>query len=379
MTPRQGRDLCAIAGIAQTRFTRDSGTTELALACEAIKAALNDAGLNLKDVDGMMRFSADSNSEVMLVSALGLDNLRFFGEIGNGGSGALIGHGALAIQARLAEVVVCFRALNGASKPHRHTAASAESRTAFEDRFGLHTAVQRYALVARRHMIEYGSTCRQFGAVAVAQRAHAQRNPHALMFGHPLTLEEHQSSPWACQPLRLYDCALRVDGAAAVVLVAAQRARNLAQRPVYVMATAQSTGPTPGDTLYRPSLAVSEASLAANDLYGRAGVCANDVDVAEFYDHFSPFVIYALEAFGFCGPGEGGPFVEEGRTLWPTGELPVNTHGGNLSEGYMHGLSHVVEATHQLRGTASCQVVNGELALVGSAFGQVSSAVLLRR
>lgn len=377
------KDECAIVGIGHTEFSKDSGRSELTLACEAIKAAVEDAGLQLKDVDGMVRYNMDSNTEVALISAMGFKNLRFFSEVGYGGSGhcAVVGHAATAIALRMAEVVICFRALNERSGRRYGVSAApalATGTLAFEAPYGCLVAAHRYGLFARRHMVEFGTTSRQFGMVAVACRTHATRNPHAMM-RTPLTIEDHQNSRIVCDPLRLYDCCLESDGAVALVVTSAERARDLRHPPAYIMGVAQATGPRPDGMHYRPSLAVTEAEYAAQDVYRMAGIKPKDVDVAQFYDHFTPFVLFALEAFGFCGRGEGGPFAEAGRILWPNGDLPVNTHGGNLSEAYMHGLGHVIEGVRQIRGTSTCQVEGAEICLVGSAVAQVSSALILRR
>ncbi len=378
------RDRCAIVGIGQTEFSKDSGRSEAALACEAIVAAIEDTGLQVTDIDGIVKFTQDANTEVSLVSALGLTNLRFWGEAGYGGSShcAVVGHAAMAVALGIAEVVVCFRALNARSG-RRYGMARPQVEVggiqAFTDPFGMVTPAQRFAAFARRHMLTYGTTSRQFGAIAVTCRAHAQRNPRAMTYGRPLSIEEHQASRMIADPLRLYDCCLESDGAVALAVTSAERARGLKHPPVYIMGVAQGTGPNADGIVFRPDLAVAEATFTARDVYRMAGVGPRDVNVAQFYDHFTPFVIFALEAYGFCKLGEGGPFVEEGRITWPDGQTPVNTHGGNLSEAYMHGLGHVLEAVRQLRGTSTCQVEDAEIALVGSAVAQLSSALILRR
>lgn len=378
------RDQAAIVGIGETEFSANSGRSELTLACEAIKGAAADAGIPVHDIDGMVRSNSDSNTEVALISALGLPNLSYFGEIGYGGSGAaaLVGHAAAAITLGLARVVVCFRAMNERSG-RRFGLSAAPSKVggtlAFEAPYGMLVAAHRFGMFARRHMLEYGTTSRQFGMVAVTQREHALRNPRAMMYGRPLSIEDHQNSRLICDPLHLYDCCLESDGAVAFIVTSAHRAKDLRQRPVLIMGAAQASGPEADAIVYRPSLSLSEAEYAAKGVYAMAGLSPADIDVAEFYDHFSPFVLFALEAFGFCERGEAGALVESGYTAWPDGRLPVNTHGGNLSEAYIHGVTHVLEGVRQLRGTSTCQVPDAEVALVGSAVAQLSSAVILRR
>jgi acetyl-CoA acetyltransferase len=390
------REKAAIVGIGQTEFSKASGRSELQLACEAIKAACDDAGLSVHEIDGMVRYNMDTNNEVMLVSSLGLANLRFFGEIGWGGSAhcAVVGHAAMAVALGLADVVVCFRALNersgrrlGLARDHSVLALERQDELGwglhginqFTDAFGMLAPNHRFGMLARRHMIEYGTTEEQFGHVAVSIREHANRNPNAMMYGRSMTLEDHRASKMICDPLRLFDCCLESDGAAALIVTSAERARHLSQDPVYILGFAQGTGRDPNGIVFRPELATSEAEHTAREVYRNSGIEPSEVDVAEFYDHFTPFVIFALEAYGFCPPGDGGPFVAEGRIRWPDGDLPVNTHGGNLSEAYIHGLTHVVEAVRQLRGTSTAQVQNAEIALVGSAVAQLSSALILKK
>lgn len=379
------RHEAAIVGIGETEFSNNSGRSELTLACEAIAAAAADAGLSVHEIDGTVRQDMDSVVESALVSALGIENLRFYAQSWSGGAatGGMLALASMAVLTGHASVVACYRSLNGRSGRHRlgrpSVGPAIAGVEAFDVPYGMTSPAQRFALFARRHMIEYGTTSQQFGAVAVQQRANAQRNPRAQTRGRPITLDDHQASRIIADPLRLLDCCLESDGAVAYLVTRPERARDLRQPPVYVMAATQATGPQPHGQHYRRSLAVSEATFGAAEIYRQAGVGPDAVDVAEFYDHFSPFVIFALEAYGFCRLGEGGPFVEAGETAWPTGRIPTNTHGGHLSEAYMHGLGHVTEAVRQLRGSASCQVASAEIALVGSATAHLSSAALLHR
>ncbi|MBS1677752.1 MAG: lipid-transfer protein [Actinobacteria bacterium] len=378
------KDEVAIVGIGQTEFSRGSGRTELDLACEAISAAIEDAGLDVGEIDGLTKYEMDGTLEISLVSALGIPNLRYFGQVGYGGSGqsSVVQMAAMGVATGQCDVAVCYRAMNGRSGLRLGLSRAGERAVgafAYTDPFGMVSMAQRLGMFARRHMIEYGSTEEQFGHAAVTLRDHAQHNPKAIMYGRPITLEDHQESRMIADPLRLLDCCLESDGAVALVLTRADRAKTLRRKPVYIMSTAQATGPHADGIVFRPSLAVAESPLAARDLYARAGVGPGDVDVAMLYDHFTPFILIGLESFGFCGPGEAGPFVEEGNIRWPHGPLPVNTHGGSHSEAYVHGLTHVAEAVRQLRGTSTAQVDDAEIALVGSSVNQVSSALILRR
>ncbi len=374
----------AIVGIGQTAYSKASGKTELALACEAIKNAAADAGISVADIDGVVRYDGDSTAEAALTSHAGLQNLRWMSSAGYGGSAgnAVIAHAAAAITAGLATTVVCYRALNERSGKRYGRAetwiagrARVDGSKAFRMPWGMLAPPHSYAMFARRHMIEYGTTSEQFGAVAVALRRHASRNPNAMM-QKPITLEDHQSSRMIADPLHLLDCCIESDGACAVIVTTADRAKHLPNAPVLVLGAAQGTGTRAHGGIFRDSLAVAESTSTARDVYRSAGIGPSDVDVAMIYDHFTPFVIFSLEAYGLCKPGEGGPFVEGGRIEFD-GELPVNTHGGNHSEAYIHGLPHVIEGVRQLRGTSTSQVDGVEIVLSCSSVAQLSAAVLL--
>ena len=378
------RDKAAVVGIGETEYSKHSGRTELALACEAIKKAVDDAGLAVSDIDGLVRFDMDTVDDVALTSHLGLKNLRWMSQTGYGGTGgnAVIVHAAAAITAGLADTVVCYRALNERSGQRYGRASTWMSEQVggfdqFEMPWGLLTPAMRFGLFARRHMIEYGTTSRQFGEVAVALRRHASMNPRAMM-RTPITLDDHQNSRLIADPLRLLDCCIESDGACAVIVTRADRARDLRHPPALVMGAAQGSGTKAVGIVFRENLASSEAVHTAADVYRSAGIGPSDVDCVMVYDHFTPFVIFALEAYGFCAPGEGGAFVE-GNRIHFDGELPVNTHGGNHSEAYIHGLPHVIEAVRQLRGTSTAQVPSCEVVLSCSAVAQLSAAVILRK
>jgi acetyl-CoA acetyltransferase len=373
----------AIVGIGHTEYVRGTQKTEEELAIEAILAALADAGLRAADVDGMVKYSMESNGEARLAQDLGIPNLSFFGEVGYGGGGGCgtVVHAAAAITAGLAGTVVCFRSrIRFRARPWARTEQVVSDGQAFQAPFGLYAPVHQAAIHGRRHMIEYGTTSRQFGALSVACRSHALRNPHAFM-REPITVEDHQASRMIAEPLHLLDCCLETDGACAVVVTAAERARDLRQPPAYILAGAQGTGPgdEPMLSLNRPHVMTTEAAAAARDLYRMAGLTPSDVQVAQVYDHFTPWAIMALEDYGFCAKGEGGPFVESGATGWPDGRLPTNTHGGSLSEAYIHGFNHILEGVRQMRGTSTCQVAGAEVGLVCSAASTPTSALLLGR
>jgi len=251
--------------------------------------------------------------------------------------------------------------------------------------FGLFNATVGMALLVRRHMHRYGTTTEDLGHVAVTFRGHANRNPAAVMHDRPMTLADHAAAPRIVDPFGLFDCCLETDGACALVLVAPERARDCAHRPVYVMATAQGSGPRYGcgawAMQYMPDdeYTTGNTERVARRLFASAGVGPGDVDVAQLYDHYSGMVLLQLEDMGFCARGEGGPFAASGALGWPDGALPTNTAGGSLSEAYIHGLNHVVEGVKQLRGTAVNQVRDAEICAVTSGSGIPTSALLLRR
>ncbi|MBI2864599.1 MAG: hypothetical protein HYX94_08580 [Chloroflexi bacterium] len=382
------RDQTAIVGIGETEYTKWGQTrrSEFQLACEAILKAIEDAGLNVKDIDGLCSYAGDRNEPSLLATALGIPQLRFsnmlWGGGGGGGSGA-VHNACMAVFSGSANHVVAFRALAqgqfgrfGQSR----TGQKVSGGQAYGAPFGLMTPAQRFALQTRRHMHLYGTTSRQLGAVAVACRKHAQHNPRAIMYGRPMTLEDHQNSRMIVDPFRLYDCCLESDGAAAAVITSAERAKNCKQRPVYIMGVSQGTGFQQGSFADKSKFDTANFEEVAKDLYERAGVTPRDIDVAQIYENFTGMVIMSIENHGFCKKGEGGPFVEGGRIEWPDGELPINTSGGNLSEAYTHGFELVTEAVRQMRGTSTCQVKDAEICLVASGPGVTPvSDMILRR
>jgi len=223
------------------------------------------------------------------------------------------------------------------------------------------------------------------GAVAVSTRAHAQHNRRAIMAGRPMTMEDYLASRPVSDPFRLFDCCLESDGACAVVVTTAERAADIRRGAVDIVASAQGTvrgfghGQYSNVSMPDDDYSSAGARSVAARLWGRAGIGPGDIDVAEIYDHFTALVLLSLEDFGFCGRGEGGPFAASGALEWPGGSLPTNTHGGSLSEAYVHGLNHVVEGVRQLRDESTCQVRNAETVLVTSAAGVPTSALVLGR
>ncbi|MEU8355255.1 acetyl-CoA acetyltransferase [Nonomuraea sp. NPDC048882] len=380
------RNVTAVAGVGYTPFTKDSGVSTLTLACRAVLAALEDAGLTADDVDGLATHRVGDSAPPTLVGpALGLSDLAWHLDQFGGGSvsHAVVGQAALAVAAGLAETVVCYRAINARSEfrmggTGRGVPVSPEVQ--YQAPYGYVAPPQQFAMYARAHMLRYGTKAEHFGRLAVTQRANAAKNPRALM-RTPITLDDYLASRWIAEPFRLLDCCLETDGACAVVVTTAERARSLRRPPVLVSGAAWGGG-TSHLSLAGADPTVTAAAALAPRLYAQAGLGPEEVDVAELYDCFTYSVIVQLEDYGFCAKGEGGPYVESGATALD-GALPVNTHGGFLSEGYVHGLNHVAEAVSQLRGDAGDRQVPGaEVALSTSQPGYIlpaTSALILRR
>lgn len=355
----------------------------------AVLAALDDAGLKASNIDGIMPFPNVGKAEAFAAS-LGCVNLRFAATLHMGGAAPVgsLAMAAMAVTSGAADYVLVPGGWNGYSGARvRQTAANdlgsipggAIARD-FYLPFGLTAPPQWYALMARRHMHEYGTTAEQLGAVAIAMRKHAQLNPAALMHGKPLTMEEYLASPMIASPYRLFDCSLETDGAAAFIVTSAERARDLKQKPVWIMGAA-SGQPYPADEIVnRPDFHRVGLSTAAPEAFRIAGVSHDDIDFAQIYDCFTFEVIQQIEEAGFCRRGEGGAFVENGG-IELGGRLPVNTHGGLLSQAHVLGISHVVEAVRQLRGEAGArQVKDAEIGVVTGwgDFGDGSIAILRR-
>jgi len=397
-----------IVGVGESAYARwgkIGDVTEHALALQAIVRAVEDAGLTLDDVDGLASFAEDRNDAIFIAAELGLPSLRFANMVwmpGGGGGCAAIGNAAMAVETGQAEVVVVYRSLcqgqffrfgtggvdaSAPADPAPPTVQQANSMMmasmGFAMPYGLIMAAAAYALPTRRHMHLYGTTSEQLGMLAVTFREHASRNPRAVMGGKPMTLADHQASPMIADPHRLFDCCLESDGACAVVVTTEERARDLAKRPVEILSSAQGTpkgyafGPFTNANVSDDLYATGGTEELAKRLYAKAGLGPGDVDVAQIYDHFTGCVLMQIEDFGFCDRGEGGPFIESGALSWHGGSLPTNTHGGSLSEAYIHGLNHVVEGVRSLRGESTSPVDGAEVCLVTSGACVPSSAILL--
>jgi acetyl-CoA acetyltransferase len=383
------RDACAIAGVGSTEFSRKSGRSVLSLAAEACAAAMTDAGVTPADVDGIVRCEQDEVLHNDLADVLGLPELNYWGSTGTGGSapGGMIAQACAAVASGLAKAVVVFRSLNGRSgvrygqaRPGQRVGGNGSYDEYFLP-YGLVAPGQMFSLIARRHMIEFGTTSEQLGAIALACRARANANPAAQMHARPLTMDDYLGARMISEPLCLYDYCLETDGACAVVVTSTERARDSASPPAVIRAVAQGGDgrQQPGlvlTSLMRADLTTQPSARVAEMLYARAGLGSDDIDVAQFYDCFTITVLLQLEDYGFAEKGGGGQFAASGA-LDLDGRLPINTAGGNLSEGYIHGLNHVVEGVRQIRGESTNQVGGAEVCLVTSGLPTATSALLL--
>ena len=375
----------AVVGVGATEFSKDSGRSELQLAAECIKAALDDCGLVPSDVDGMVTYTVDHNEDVDLIRTLGIGEIGFSTRVpwGGGGTMSSIAMGLAAIKAGLAENVVIWRAMNERSE-YRFGQGPGTDRTAAGGgvtdlpwcfAMGAMTPMSWQAFAAQVYMHNYGVTNEDFGKVVVQQRQYAATNPNAWFYQRPITLEDHQSSRWIVEPvLRLLDCCQESDGGVAIVLTSHERAKDLRQKPVSVIATqGGGNGGQIATNHYVEDLGrMAEAEIAAKRLYALADVQPRDFDAAMIYEAYSCGVHLQLEAYGFCGLGEAKGFVDDGH-LGPDGSLPTNTHGGLLGEAYIHGLNSFAEGVRQIRGSAVNQVQGAEHVLVTSGW---SAAVL---
>ncbi|GLX21780.1 MULTISPECIES: lipid-transfer protein [Streptomyces] len=371
----------AIAGIGATEFSKDSGRSELKLAVEAVHAALDDAGLTPADVDGMVTFSMDTSPEITVAQAAGIGELSFFSRIhyGGGAACATVQQAALAVATGVAEVVVCYRAFNersgrrfGSGVQQREPSAEGAA-LGWSLPWGLLTPASWVAMAAQRYLHTYGLTPDAFGHVAVTGRRHAANNPAAYFHGKPITLADHAASRWIVEPLRLLDCCQETDGGQALVVTTAERARDLRQKPAVITAAAQGAGRRQEamTSFYRDGLTgLPEMDVVARQLWRTSGLRPADIDVGILYDHFTPFVLMQLEAFGFCGPGEAADFTAAGA-------LPLNTHGGQLGEAYLHGMNGIAEAVRQVRGTSVNQLPGAENVLVTAGTGVPTSGLIL--
>ncbi|MEX0949461.1 MAG: thiolase [Acidimicrobiia bacterium] len=395
------QDKAAVVGVGSTPYYkrgRSLPQTPFELAGKAVLAAVEDAGLTIDDVDGLALYSMGLGGDTSLFAqVLGIPEVRFTATLTGGGGGAAgsVGLAAAAISSGMAECVVSLMTLQqaasrfGASyaprgKPGAQYSAPPSPEGNFIQPAGLMGPGQMFAVLTQRHFHLYGTKREHLAEVAISTRENAIKRETSIM-QNPLTLDDYFNARLIAEPLCLYDFCLECDGAVAVVTTTAERAKDLRHPPAYVRASAHGGNGRWGQAIVWMGMPDEEYASSghrpvAKRMYEMAGLGPSDVDVALLYDHFSPMVLMQLEDYGFCGIGESGPFVESGAIRWPNGSLPVNTHGGNLSEAYIIGMTHVREAVEQIRGTAVNQVEGCEVALAtgGPASIPVSGLLLTK-
>jgi acetyl-CoA acetyltransferase len=351
-------DKYCIVGVGETAYSKNSGKTTRAMAVEAIRNAILDAGLTARDVNGMLSYhGGDSTTGPEVAADLGI-RLDFYMDCSGGGSSteALIGLATGAIEVGMCETVAIFRSMNGYSEVRiggtgRRAAAPVAGLQLVSRPYGMVSAGQNFAPVFMRHMMEYGTTSAQVAAVKVAHSKHASNNPKAY-YKKRYTVDDVLNSRWICKPLHLLDCCVETDNATALLVTSAERARDLCQRPIYIMGVVGRVTKSRGDTFYNDAPITSVAGkYAAPRVFGMAGVTPDDIDLTGSYDAFTFTTMLQLEDYGFCQKGEGGAYVSSG-IIELGGKRPNNTSGGHLCEGYTHGMSMVIENVRQLRGLA---------------------------
>lgn len=379
----------AVVGIATTDMTRDSGRTEYSLACEVIKAAADDAGIPLEEIDGMVKDVVDGIDAMYVQKALGMETLAYSSD-SDWGTSPMV-NAVTAIASGSVNHVVYYRSANNSSGRRAGSDFRAAKETKdnsldmirydFHSPFGLLTPAGQIGMAVRRYYADYGVRPDQVGWVPVVCSEHAARNPRAAFYDAPIKIGDYLASDLTVDPLRALDCAPEVDGAIAIVLTSAERARDLRNAPAYVRAVAMGTS-TEGEQLssyQRETLSrLPEMELMGRELFRVAGLGPDDIPLAQLDDRFAPLVPMQLEALGFCAEGEGGAFCEGGDNLRVGGRLALNTGGGFLGEGFAHGLN-VIEAVRQIRGTSTTQVEGAELALVATGAGGPADGVILSR
>lgn len=375
----------AVVGVGESTFYKvgRSPDSALVLGAIAIRRAVEDAGLQLSDVDGLVTWG-DHNDPANIASLLGFGNLHVSANPWGGGGNlgaAVVNLADAAVCSGQAEVVVAYRAINQGRDGRfgRSTALDpAHGEAAYLAPFGVAAPVVRNALMTSAFMHRHEIDQDSLAEIALAANAHAQRNPRAVMYGKPLTREAYHESRWIAEPFHLYDCCQANDGAAAVVLTSAERARDLPNRPVYVMAGTSGVEPRGGLWAMNDDAFPNGRYRSVGErIWAMAGIEPPDIDVAQFYENFTGTTLMAITDMGFCPPEGLNDFLADGAIQGPDGRLPVNTAGGNLGEGYIHGFQLINEAVRQVRGESTCQVADVQWSLSVAGPGTPPSSAVL--
>jgi len=385
--PTTLKNEAAICGIGETEFSKNSGRSELQLACEATRAAIRDAGIAPSDVDGMVSFTLDATDDIEIARAVGIGDLSFYSRIPHGGGAAvgILHQAAMAVATGAANYVVCYRALNGRSGQRYSEGVSGDIITSdlihwsWYMPFGLMTPASWVAMFTQRYIHETGTRPEDLAEVCITQRDHAVKNPAAFFYGKELTLDDYLNARMIVDPLRLYDCCQETDGGCACVVTTPERARDLDAKSAVIRGVAQAAGREQEvmTSFYRERITeIREMDLVAKQCYEISGLTPDDIDCAVIYDAFSSIVLMQLESFGFCKPGEAKDFVKDGN-LGLSGRLPINTHGGQLSEAYIHGMNGVNEGVRLIRGDSNNQPEKNNHVLVTAGIGVPTSGMIL--
>ena len=383
------RDKAAITGVGYTKISKNSGVSVGTLAFEACGNAIKDAGLTPQDIDGIISYSPgnDSISVREVQTGFGMKDNQWNCDINGGGtqSCSIIAQAAMAIASGLCNHVLTYRAMNGRSGVRMGGMGGSGRGRGYGGQgqwsapFGFGGPPQNYGMMARKHMATYGTTSDHLGTIAVTLRNNALHNERAIM-REPITLEDYHNSRWIAEPFHLLDCCQETDAACAMIVSRSELAKDMPHPPAYVMSFAYGGGKGITNPLDKyTDFTTMFPKYIAPGLFARAGITPDDVDVAEIYDAFTFTVLCQIEDFGFCKKGEGGPFIAEGN-IAPGGKIPVGTHGGLLSEGYIHGFNNVAEAVSQIRGSAGVrQLPKVEIALASGFGANMGSALLLHK
>jgi acetyl-CoA acetyltransferase len=385
--PTTLKDEAAICGIGETEYSKNSGRSEVSLACEASLDAIRDAGLEPSDIDGITSFTLDSTEEIEVARTIGIGDMTFFSRVPHGGGAALgvVHHAVMAVATGTAKYVLAYRALNGRSGA-RYSSGVSEGPTTSDlihwswyMPSGLMTPASWVAMFTQRYIYETGTTSQDLAEICIAQRNHAVNNPAAFFHGKPLTLEEHQTARMIVDPLRLFDCCQETDGGAACIITTPERARDLRHPGALIRGISQASADDQEvmTSFYRPKISyLPEMDLVADQCYAISGLGPDDIDVGIIYDAFSSIVLWQLESFRFAKFGESKDFIKDGN-IGLDGRLPMNTHGGQLSEAYIHGMNGVNEGVRVIRGTSTNQPKKNDHVLVTGGVGVPTSAAIL--
>ena len=382
-------DKAAVVGIGVHKFSKDSGITEMDMACMAIRSALDDAGMTPDSIDGFVEYAEECFDEILIARSMGIGNLTYHGDArwDGGAACSIVQRAAMAVTSGTAGNVVVVRSVNDSSlRRKKKTWGELRPWESIEQDFynpyGLVTDSGRIGMTVRRYMHEYNINRDSFGWVTEVLRENGAKNPNSIFYESPVTYKDYLESKTIVDPFRELDCSPAIDGAIALIVTSADRARHLKHKPVYIAAGAQSivAGAQFKTSYYRSSITdIPAIGNVVRRLLEQTGIGLKDIDVLQLEDEFAPLIPMQLEELGVCKRGEGVSFIEGGDRIRKDGELPLNTSGGSIGEGNVHGMNHIAEAVRQLRGTSTAQVKDAELALVATGACGPASGLILRR